>query len=153
MLGQPLVERQPKAQKLLDLPYEMVVMIVKYLDPQRDVVNVMSANSVLYSLLKSNCTLSDIFLSFYGKGQAIYHLYTKHQGVCSVALIRCMMAKGANFPRFLSQMIVQDVCHLLLILILFSSSCHLGDQNINLFPLSSFKLSDLAETFPLQVYL
>ncbi|KAJ3306615.1 hypothetical protein HDV03_004744 [Kappamyces sp. JEL0829] len=49
-----------------------------------------------------------MLLRHYGKGQAIYCLYTSHRRFVSTALLTCLIGNGACFPRFLAQHIIQD---------------------------------------------
>jgi hypothetical protein len=97
----------------LCLPSELLGVIFSFLNPS-SITHFASTNQHFRDISSTTTFQAAFLLNYYGKGSAIYSLYSDHKSFMTTSLLISMMANGAIFPRFLSQMIVQDVNSLVL---------------------------------------
>ncbi|KAJ3269986.1 hypothetical protein HDV01_000749 [Terramyces sp. JEL0728] len=89
------------------LPYEISSLIFTFLSPES--AQIFSQLSRYCNKISTDSTNRAIlFLKHYGKGQALYNIYTYHRSILEVSLTLIMLKNGALFPRFLAQLSVQD---------------------------------------------
>jgi hypothetical protein len=93
---------------LQSLPLELLLLIFSHLDPLSAQTFSLSSKA-LHQLSVSISARSALLIRYYGKGACIYSLYTLHKPLLSVDLIQCLITNGGLFPRFLAQILVQDV--------------------------------------------